>query len=385
MTLPGTGAESALATETATEVEAPRTIEQAIAEYRAADDDIPKPESPAEVQARDEAGRFASTASEASPTEAPAQDDDEDDAPPPPAEGEEGEAAEEEAPAEGEEAEAEPFTLKLPGRREEDEDLEVQIDGLDESTRERLAQLRNGYLRGEEYREKLGAVEARESELAGIAEELAEDPGGFLVEKVHPTMQKEAALALLARLMDSDAYDEIVERVNEWEQDPDKRRAFVEAQAESHPPREVRQNLLEVRNSVAAFVPEGAKPEEAGAFQREAFAVLTAYVSAKKLDQLDPAKVPALIAAVAQEYGFHAPTPKAATPTPDADPAPAPAPAPEKIEAARKHGAKLVTASARRREATAVSPAGPGAVAQSGTPPKGQSIEDRLKWYRSQQ
>lgn len=389
-----TGAESAPTVETAPE--GPRTIEQAIAAYAA--EDAPRPESHAEIQERDESGRFVATETTEEPApeaEAPAaptadDEDDEDDAPPPATDAEADAPPEDAAPedeAKEEAPEGEPYTLKLPGRREGDEDLEIQIDGLDAATQERLAQLRNGYLRGEEVRERDALVSAKEGELRAIAEDLAADPAGFLVEHVAPAMQRDTALALMARLMETDAYAEIVDKVNEWEQDPEARRTYLEEQ-EAHrpPPAEVRQNLSEVRAAVSAYLPEGADAAAVRDFQRDAYSILTAYVNTKRIDSLDPAKVPGLIAAVAEEYGFHAPTSKATEPpAPEATaPAPAKAPAPEKIAAARQHGAKLVSASARRREATAVSPPGPGAVAQSGTPPKGQSIEDRIKWYASQ-
>lgn len=393
----GTGAEGAPASATEAAPAAPLSVEAAVAAY-AQNGFSTEPTASAPEQPRGPDGQFIPKANdaevvtppaEAAPAAAPPADDDDDDAPPPPAEApKEGEEEEQPAP-EGEDGEA--FVLKVHARRDGEEDVELEFTGLDKETRERLAQMRNEAMRGSEYRERITVVESREHQLADIYAELAEDPGTFLSAKVHPSMRKEAALAILDSLMDQPGiYDEIVDTLNTWETDAATRAAARQEREEAANARrvdpEVRQNLTEIRNTVAAWVPDGADPEQAKQFQQEAFAVLLGIVQARRLETLDVAKIPSFITALAQEYGYNAPAPAGAPPaSKPADAAPAPAVPAEKIEAAKDTGRKLVSASARRREVTAVSPAGPGAAPQSGlNPPPGQSVEERIAWYSQQ-
>ncbi len=73
-------------------------------------------------------------------------------------------------------------TVKLPSREADGEDFEIEVD--DEETAERLNQMRNGFMRGEEHREKETNLQVRENELAGISESFEVDPAGFLMEYV---------------------------------------------------------------------------------------------------------------------------------------------------------------------------------------------------------
>jgi hypothetical protein len=369
-----------------------------------------QPGSIEDTLARFEAGELGVDVTEDAPAAEPAADpageqagaeldqDEDDDPPAPPPATDEAEAAEagddNSEEGEPEAAEAEAFVLALPGRREGDADVEIELTGLDAPARERLAQLRNGFMRGEEVRTAQAQIQRDRDELATIRSEFAADPAGFLLgDGIHPSVQKEVALALLGGLMETEAYDEVVDTLNEWESDEESRGAWQQHRQSAREQAAVQNEVNRIEQGVTALVPEGTPENRAKAFTRIAMQTVFEHVQANRLEAVDPAELPSLLADVMTGYGFAAPSSTAAVPpardaTAQQPPAKAPAsaaPTAEELARARQTGQKLVKASARRREATAVAPAGHGAATSGGLqPPKGLTVEQTLDWFAKQ-
>jgi len=113
-------------------------------------------------------------------------------------EGEAEEAPEAEAAPEGEEAaEATGLVVKLPGRRPGDPELEIELS--DQETADRLRQMSNGYMRGEEVRQAQEAILQDRQEREQFKDMVRTDPIGFMVENLDPDIQAETALYLLTQ------------------------------------------------------------------------------------------------------------------------------------------------------------------------------------------
>lgn len=310
---------------------------------------------------------------------------------------EESEESEESAEEEGEteeEGDEDEFVLSLPGRRAGDPEEEIALAGLTPAQQERMRQLRNGFMRGEQVRAEEARLRSMEGELEQIGAEITADPAQFLLSKVKPEFRRAAVLEVLADLMaqeDSTEYDEIVETLNRYEQDPREReldtlkreRDRLARQRETTPaPEQVAQqeNVAAITNFVERCVSDDVEQDVASDFRRDAYAAITAHIQRHNLTHLPPEQVQQIIAPYLRGYGLKAPRGAATRPST--------APTPTRKSAvttqqARETGNKLVQASARRKEVASV-PAGAGSAAATLTPPPGQTVTERLKWYAAQ-
>lgn len=295
--------------------------------------------------------------------------------------------------------EPEPYVVRLPGRNRDEPDEEIPIDGLTQAQKERLAQMRNGYLRGEEYRQARAVVDSAYEELVEMQAEFAADPVHFLsVNAVHPSMQVELARYLLANLYGTEEHwNEIADLTSAWGADPSARETFLRQMREQatererhRPPPEARQHARLLTRTIASFVPEDAHPRDAERFMAYAEDEIIAAIQETRqaIDPRDKATVYTIIKRIADAFGYGQaaadapPTPQPAAPRatvrrPAREPAPASPAAPE----ARAQGTKLVEASARRRE-LAVTPSGPVGGGAGAAPPKG--FKERVAWLRGQ-
>lgn len=89
------------------------------------------------------------------------------------------------------------IVVKVPGRHSDDPDYEIELPHEAQEAAERLAQLRNGYLRGEEVRAAREQVLAREAALEERMDSILVDPVGFVGQHLDPTDRAKLALHLL--------------------------------------------------------------------------------------------------------------------------------------------------------------------------------------------
>jgi hypothetical protein len=308
------------------------------------------------------------------------------------AEGAEAEAAADEGDgsAEGEDV----FVLALPPRREGEADVDVEFRGLDQQTREDLARMRNGYMRGESFRQEMSQVSEIRDELLDIRDDLAQDPAGFILGHIHESFLPDTARVVLARLWENqEVADQLMDMIEGWNADPAKRAAFLQEQQtasqqrqQERPPVEVRRAGRALNNAILGLIPEGTPQPRGRGFFVAAGEALRAHIIENNLEQLDPKEVPGLLTPLLKGFGFEAPTPKAPPAdagrrTPAAAAAAAAGPG---TATATDTGKTLAAASARRRSLTGVAPAGPTPAVTRPTPPPGQTVEQRLAWLEKQ-
>lgn len=323
--------------------------------------------------------------------------------------GAESEGEEGEGEAEGEEGEeGETLAVALPGRRPEDPAYEIEVD--DPQTAERLRQLVNSAMRGDEARQY---VEERLGESRAVQDAITTDPAGFLMEAFgsEPEILDHVALSLISN---PKVWERVAGRVLNWD-DPDRYELDSvkianqqhtlkdQLQGRAAQVREVEQNFREVSETVEGLIPEQFGDDQRAAFFRDALRDLKDHADQHRLRTLRTSDIPLLLASRLKAYGINpleaasrvAPAGKGGTtakssrnghaaprerPQPARQPATKPAP-----KAPTPRNGKQFVASAKRRQAAAsIAPVGAGAPSNVPTPPAGQSVEERVAWHRKQ-
>lgn len=289
------------------------------------------------------------------------------------------------------------LTVPVPGRNPTDPDYEIVVDSLE--TAERLRQLVNAAMRGDEARAYV-AEQMREIEAARDA--ITVDPAGFLLDTFRdaPEVVEHVALALLSQ---PGVWQRVAPRVLNWD-DPDKfeldaakiarqqyeMRDQLRTMAEQR--RVVADNLRDVQQAVQRMIPATLDPDQQAAFYRDALRDLKDYADRHRLLTLDVNDIPLLLARRLAAYGLDPLEAARGLSTPARREAPAsrtPSPALSSAAATRepprpKSGKQFVAAAEKRRRAAAIAPPGAGSPSNVPTPPEGQSIEQRIAWHRQQ-
>jgi hypothetical protein len=372
-----------------------------------------EPAHPSARQPRTEGGEFAASTAvnelgepPAAAAAAPAPAAAEEPAAPAPAEGEQPPAAAAEGEPPATEEEPNPLVVELPGRNP-GETLPIEVE--DQDTADRLRQLANGYMRGEEAREYVAAEAQRTEELRGHYESYLDavvaDPGGVVLDELEgdPEALDHLVLYTLTR---PDVWKRVGERVLQLA-DPNTLRLTAAEQAvertnfqrdratAGETRRAVRENLTQVQAVVGRMIPAELAAGQRTSLYSSCLNVLRDYAETHRLVTLDVDHVPAILARTLQQAGVDpvaaaaaafAPAKKtAAPPAPAAAAAPAPAAA-----GAGKGGAaapartgKEYVARAARLRTGAIPAAGAGSPpAPAATPPPGMGIEEAVKWHR---
>lgn len=383
--------------------EDPSAIDQAIAEARERLDSgeglVPADEADEEAEPPPDEGE-------------PADDLEAGDEPPPEPEEElpEEEPGEEEEPEEEEPEEEGVELVKLPARHPEEPDEEWEIDNPELA--ERIRQLRNGYVRGNEARaieqaaeERVEAVQQAEEEYGLMDQELEADPAQFLMERVHPDLRTEVALALLS---DEKVFEDpgVQDALREWEIDPSAREDFHSENAEERAEkaekrrqeyrREVRTRnaVRNISRIVRDTIPEAWEEEKRNRYFRVALREIEDFAldpsRGRPTLDLDREDIIGLLdeRGILDRYeidpGSNGKKPfgsggrrrasgssRSSGSSGDSDPS---------VEDARDTGKRLQERSKRRREAAAVSPAGAGAPAARIELPRHQTVEERIEF-----
>jgi hypothetical protein len=132
------------------------------------------------------------------------------------------EEPEEEADAEEDvlEDEGEIFLASIPGRRENDPDIELEIAGLKPEEQEGLNRLRNGYMRGEDYRAQIAKHNELRTDVETVAREMSINPIGY----INHSLEDADKVALAKFLLTQDSvYDAVAPVMGEWEHDTARR------------------------------------------------------------------------------------------------------------------------------------------------------------------
>lgn len=285
-----------------------------------------------------------------------------------------------------------PNRVTLPGRHPNAPDVEIDVD--DPEVADRLRQLRNGFLRGEEVRAAQAQLDSERLQLDEIATRLQVDPEGFLFDNIPAERAASVALQILAQPGVWDRVSGIVESMQE-----DDNREVIRTRLENERLRNrerasqeyeqrvaEQQTFRETKQAIAVLIPEHLPESQQVMLYQSCQQDVRDYMERTGVRTIDPRDVPLLLAARLREAGVDPLTMAASlrassngTPLQGSSSAP------------RARAAKVTTptvqavqnaANARRAMAMG-SPTGTApSAAGVNRPPKGQSITERLAWAR---
>lgn len=307
-------------------------------------------------------------------------------------EGEEEDVDEEETEAE-EEAEDEEddeedlYKASIPGRRPGDPDLELEIAGLTQAEQEGLNRLRNGYLRGEDYRSQMTEVNDLRTEVEAVAYQMDVNPVGYINE----TLEEETKVELAKFLLTQDPiFEKVFPDVEDWGHDQSRREG--EAAKIERDQLKKSQDAMRRRATADAARKEGdaiiahlegqaddLSETNQKRFMRFAIQDLEDYAKANPKTKFSLENVNRILTdtGVFETFGIK---PSLPTPT-DQEPPPKKErirKAKAKVQEARDTGKRFQKKRARKRSAASTSPPGSGAPPVSHPFKKGETIEERI-------
>ena len=303
-----------------------------------------------------------------------------------------------EPPAEGEAPTEQPpandgAKVAIPSRHPNQPDLEIEVD--DPEVAERLRQLRNGYLRGEEVRQMQNAIDAERQELDQIATRLQVDPEGFLFENIPPQRAASVALQILAQegvwsqvkniiegLFDDDSREVVRTRLeNERLKNRDAAvTQYQERMAEQ-------QTFRAAKEAIAVLIPEHLPEQQQVMLYQACQQDVRDAMERTGVRSLHPQDVAFIIAPRLREAGVDPLTVAATTRSPGQQPrASGQSSAPRAARAAQATtptAAPVQKSATARRAMTMGAPTGtaPSSAAVP-APPRGQTLQERLAWAR---
>jgi len=272
--------------------------------------------------------------------------------------------------------------VSLPARNEGEEEVEIEV--TDPKVAERLRQLKNSAMRGDEAREVLTQAQRDREQVEEFEDMLAADPGGVVIGalKDDPATMKHLTMYLLTRpdvwaavkdqvaaLSDPQKFENIQLRAeNERHQ---LAQNFTEVAQER---RAVQQNYMEIQQTVALILPPEMSEAQRGVFFSDALRDIAAYAERNRQLTVNPRDIPIILAArmtasgidpvkaahrVATGAGAAGKNRGSGNGTRDGKPASKGAAPPAK--APQRTGAQMVEGAQRRRVAAAIPGAGAGA------------------------
>lgn len=338
--------------------------------------------------------------------------EDEEEAPP--------ESEEEAAPeAEGED-EVEFELVQLPGRQPDDPDEEWEI--TDPELAERIRQLKNGYMRGEEARRQVNQamsdrqeVQAERAELDAIYEDLQYDPINFIMDSVgRQDVRKQLAVHLLT---DQEIFNHVAEEFKgqSWDtpemrakraelalQRKDAKEQGAQRRMIAKKTNDQMQQIAQVFQRLAPQVPDAQRQTfiESGLRKiqdylrqrpdqmflqdvpRDVVGILNSAGTLRAFGVNPDLESDPVSAAEVQGSGSDQ-TATVERPAAPAPTGPAAASARKRVQARRGRTADdFKAARESRKEAAAVAQGGAGAVPSRREAPKGQDVNEAIKWYR---
>lgn len=327
--------------------------------------------------------------------------------PAPPVAPDPAETAEEIAAREAEEAAA--LRVLLPGR-EGDEEYEFVVDKPEAA--ERLRQLKNGYVRGNEVKAREAAAEQAVAEVEQVRVSMQVDPVGFVLDEIgsSPAALDHLALAILTQ---PETWKRLQPMLAKLVSDPlelrtvaaEQRAARAEyrdtAAARITEDRAVQANLREVQATCAAMLPTDLPPEQQKVIYQNMLRDLGAYAERHRLLTIPVHEIPVLVARQLTAIGVDpveaakraAQVPAGSARAPNGAPPRRPAPtsaAPAPSAPAAKPSGQQFKASAERRAAATIPSGGAGSPSSADglTPPRNadgtpMSTEQTVAWHRA--
>lgn len=307
-------------------------------------------------------------------------------------------------------ATVDPLLIALPGRNA-GEEFEIKVDSPEAA--ERLAQLRNGFMRGEEVRVARGEIMERAQAIANREMEIQLDPTGFLESAVGdvPELVDHVVLATLTR--DDATWNRLKPILQAMLADPKELRTVrAEQKAARSDIREqmaeetrhattVRENLQDVQATVASFLPAEMPQAQQRLLYEDCLRDLKGHADRYRLRTIPVHDIPTILASRLTAYGINpveaaaAIAASAARRGPAARPAAGNPPAAPRTPAARPaapppNGQRFVASAVKKAAVGSIPAPGAGSPTNTGiTPPvkadgTKMGIEEAIAFRRSQ-
>jgi hypothetical protein len=268
-------------------------------------------------------------------------------------------------------------------------ELAAHINEL-QSRVEKLAAVETEITTAREYAQEAAA---RHAELDEIETYIAEDPTGYLADRVRPELRQQVVLDLL--LSDDSIYEAVAETLDKWLDSPHERRVqAAERRAQRIEKRsqfeqtkaqraESQQRASVLLDTMRGYVPTNMEPDTARRFQQDMYRDLTEYGERYGWRDVTPENLSKILSFRLNQYNVNPNQLNGARRTNDglvvAEPANDAAKA---IADARAASERIQKQYQRRRAAGATAPAGAGTPVNRARPPKGASLQEALDWAR---
>lgn len=214
-------------------------------------------------------------------------------------------AAEGQAGAEGEEGIDNDLIVALPPRNEGEEEVEIEV--TDPAVAERLRQLKNSAMRGDEARSVLDEARAAREQVEEFEDMLAADPAGMVIGalKDDPQSLQHLAIYILTRpdmwpilkdkvaaLTDPAKFENMQLRVENERHELAQNFQSVAAER-----RAVQTNYTQLQSAVGLIMPPEMAEAQKGVFFADALRDIAAYADRNRMLTVNPADVPLILAA----------------------------------------------------------------------------------------
>ena len=293
-----------------------------------------------------------------------------------------------EGEAEEEEVEAALFTATIPGRGPDDDDIEIEV--TDQATADALNRLKNGYMRGDQFRDAMAEVTGAQEELYEIEEQFGVDPAGFVLQHLD---EKHLATVALALVVEPKAWASLQKTLTRLIDNPQELRTL---QAEAKSARlETKEALKEARTTrtrqnenaaalqgaIDRMVPEDMGESKRDRLIRDMTRDVVEHINRNKIEAMEPKD---LVTVLADRLELNGIDPLEARSAVKDGSRTRSTPTTKKKKVGKpKSGKQLARASAKRRRVAAAPGAGKKAPpTQPKTLPAGQTIQERLKEVR---
>lgn len=363
-------------------------IERARESLKSGGSIVPSEKAPAEEEAgAEEEAEEEVVEEEDTEDETDDSDDDEDDDAAGADEGEE-EGEDEGDGDEEDEGEGERHVALLPGRHPDDPDIEIEVD--DPAVAERINQLRNGFMRGEQIRAATAELQGAQDELYKIEEHFTYDPAGFVLENVEADQRATVALGLL---VDPGVWKALEKTVIKLLDDPGELRTL---QAETKAARlETRdelkksaatratqnENAAELRDAIDLIIPDTMSAAQRERLTKDIVRDTVDHIASHNLTVLKPKDLPTVLAERLEANGIDPLEARKALLAGKRNQGEVSTK--KKVQPKPKSGKQLVKASAKRKKVAAAPGSGKKtAPTQTKKLPAGQTIQERVAEVR---
>lgn len=279
------------------------------------------------------------------------------------------------------------LVVTLPARREGEAELELVLE--DKEAVERIRQLRNGFMRGEETRAAQAQIVVDQGQIEEMETWISTDPVGFIVSNLPEQTTQRVAMSLITA---PKVWDAVKEQLAVLQEDPNELRV-IQAELKSQRlemtsqlktladgRKQAREVAHRIEEGIQKLVPvsEGLADGRRDKIIADLQMDIAKQVRDRQLVDVRVDDLPLMAAAVLRSHGIDPIAAAKLLADGDVEPEPGKSPA----KAKQPTGKELVQARKKRKKAAASAPPGADALVTRPKLPKGQRLEDRLALAR---